>query len=142
MTALHNLAVEASVGGRGVVMLDPAGGLAELSVTVQHLDGCADIAIVGDLDISTTMLLRSRLERLLLAGHRDVRINASGLRFMDAAGLGVLLQARDQLRELDGTLILHSVQNLPLRLIEICGLLDTLTDTRRDSDLPETGMTR
>jgi hypothetical protein len=40
-------------------MLDPARGLAELSLTVQHLDGRAELTIVGDLDISTTPLLRT-----------------------------------------------------------------------------------
>jgi anti-sigma B factor antagonist len=123
-------------------MLDPAGAMAELSVTVQYLDGRADIAVVGELDISTTALLRSRLERLILAGHRQLRINASGLRFLDAAGIGVLVQIRNQVEELGGFLLLHSLQNLPLRLIELCGLLDTLTEVGRDSDLPETGKTR
>jgi anti-anti-sigma factor len=123
-------------------MFDPTTGLAELSVTVQHLDGRAELALVGELDISTIALLRRRLERLIMDGHREMRLNASGLRFIDASGVGALLQIQHQVQELGGHLALHSVQRLPLRLIDLCGVLDALVDTRRSSDLPETGKTR
>ena len=121
---------------------EPTGtGVAALTVSVSHLDGHAEVVLVGDLDMATSPLLRAELDRLIGAGQRQLRINASGLRFLDAAGVSGLVQAQQRVRERDGDLRLYAVRGLPVRTLTICGLLDTLTDADA-VDVIDRSMTR
>lgn len=120
----------ARVTGRaGVAIVQvPDSGSTELVVSVSNLDGCAEVVLVGELDIATAPILRARLGELIIDGHRDLRLNASGLLFLDAAAIGLLVETRQRLRELDGDLRLHGVHGLALRTLTICDLLEALTD--------------
>jgi anti-sigma B factor antagonist len=76
------------------------------------------IALAGDLDISSVDGLRSAVEQA--AGERPERITfeLSQLRFMDSAGIAVLLGAA---REVNGVRLLNPT--LPVRrVVELTGL--------------------
>ncbi len=100
----------------------------DLSVSVRHVDGHADVALAGELDLSTRALLRATVDRLIADGHRDLRINASQLRFLDASGVGALLDSQQRLRELGGDLTLYAIHDLPLRTLTVCGLFEAMTE--------------
>ena len=106
----------------------PDSGSTDLVVSVSHLDGCVEVVLVGELDIATAPMLRARLGELIIDGHRDLRLNASGLLFLDAAGVGLLVETGQRLGELGGDLRLHGVHGLALRTLSICDLLEVLTD--------------
>ncbi|WP_435745055.1 STAS domain-containing protein [Nocardioides sp. SYSU DS0663] len=67
-----------------------------LTVTTALLDRSALFVIEGELDLAGTDLVPSRFEALLAAGVESVVIDLSGVTFLDAAGLSVLLACREQ----------------------------------------------
>lgn len=96
-------------------------------VVVQHLDGHAELLLIGELDIATAPILLGAIDRLVLDGQRDVRLNLSGLTFLDAAGLGALVAAAQQLAGLGGRLIVAGARGTPLRVLTIFGMAESLT---------------
>ena len=100
-----------------------------LSVHHRHLDGHAELVLSGELDIATGPILQQRLDALVANGSRDVRLNLSALTFLDAAGVSTLVTARQDLERLGGRLSLRRANGMPLRVLGICGVLDTFTMT-------------
>jgi anti-sigma B factor antagonist len=111
-------------------------GTEQLTVTLQHLDGYAEVVLIGDLDVATVPDLRAVLNGLIAEGHIDLRLNVSGLAFMDATGVGALVEVRARLASLGGQLSLMFVHGLPERILGICGLLDVFTQSRSTTVTP------
>lgn len=98
--------------------------VSELTVAVQHLDGHAEVLLIGDLDYASAPDLRRALDQLIIEGHRDLRINVSALAFLDAAGIGALTDIRVRLAKLHGRLSLRGVRGIPRRALTACGLVE------------------
>lgn len=113
---------------------------ANLAVSVRGVDGYAEVVLTGELDLLTAPMLRAQLAALILDGHRQVRVNASGLTFLDAAGVGSLVEAQQQFRALNGELRLYNVHGLPLRTLTICHLVTAMTSSA--DGVPERGRHR
>jgi anti-anti-sigma factor len=109
---------------------------ANLAASVRDVDGHAEVVLTGELDLLTAPMLRAHLHALIRDGHRQVRVNASGLTFLDAAGIGSLIEAQRQLRALNGDLRLHNVHGLPLRTLTICHLVTAMTSSAEASPVP------
>jgi anti-sigma B factor antagonist len=105
-------------------MVIPRSGRSVLAVVVQHLDGHADVLVIGELDINSVSQLRAGIDELISHGHRDLRLNLSALTFCDAGGLGVLVELRTRLQELGGDLTVSHATGIPLRLLTVCRMLD------------------
>jgi anti-anti-sigma factor len=112
-------------------------GSAPFTVSVQHLDGHADVVATGELDLATAPALQRTFDQLVQDGHRDLRLNCSALRFLDATGIAVLMQIQRDARELGGGLVLTDVSGSPRRVLDICGLLGVLTDGAHEAGLAE-----
>ena len=95
-----------------------------LTVTVAHLDGHAEVVLIGDLDFASAPQLRRSLEQLIDEGHRQLRINITALTFLDAAGIGALTGIRVRLADHGGQLRLIGVRGIAHRALTACGLLD------------------
>jgi anti-anti-sigma factor len=80
------------------------GSSRELTVDSAVRATSIDIALAGELDMAAAFRLESELERLLATPGIDaVVLDLGDVRFLDSAGLGVLLSIRDRARrqELD-----------------------------------------
>jgi anti-sigma B factor antagonist len=63
-----------------------------LQLSAQRQDGTATVAVGGELDIATIDELRSFVAGVLVSGHsRFLIVDVSGLSFIGASGLGMLL---------------------------------------------------
>jgi anti-sigma B factor antagonist len=81
------------------------------------------ITVVGDLDLSSVERLRAVVAPLLAERPAALTFDLAGLRFMDSAGIAVLLSAVSRLQEV-------RVRNPSLavrRLLELTGLTDVLS---------------
>lgn len=115
------------------------GPATSLRISLVHLDGHAEIALVGELDVLSATALAEYLEQLVNQGHRDLRLNLSALSFLDAAGAGQLVSCHRDLRDLGGRLTLVAVSGTPLRILTLCGLLNTFgVDTHGSDQLTPT----
>lgn len=65
-----------------------------LVVSVDDIGSPVVVTVSGDIDLSSAPLLEGRLNDLVDAGHSQILINASGLTFFDASGLGMLIRVQ------------------------------------------------
>jgi anti-sigma B factor antagonist len=72
-----------------------------------------DKIYVGD-----ASLLRDDLLELMDQGVTDLRIDLSGLSYIDSSGLGTLVTINKRAKEKHGKLVLTGAQGLPLDLIK------------------------
>jgi anti-anti-sigma factor len=93
-----------------------------MSFSIINLDSGARVSIGGNLDGATLPGLRMEVASLLGARPAVVELDLSHLRFVDNAGLGVILSFIKRLYAQGGALVLPSVEAQPLALFELLQL--------------------
>lgn len=98
--------------------------------TIFHYDVVDDrslhvVQVYGELDLLHADEFRREL--VAIAGS-TVRVDLSGLRFIDSTGLTVLLAARDEIISLGHGFELRGASGVVRRVFEITGLAHLLTD--------------
>ncbi|MFJ9444967.1 STAS domain-containing protein [Kitasatospora sp. NPDC101235] len=101
------------------------------------------VRVRGEIDLDTAPALRCELERAL-AEHHVVVLDLSQVTFMDCAGLGALVQARNQADHSGRRLVLHGTGRPVARLLKLTGLTRRLAPapgpaTGRAPSTPYTG---
>src|SRR4051812_2499354 len=84
----------------------------------------ASVVLAGEIDLAVAPALRAHLGALCDGGARSVELEASGVTFIDSAGLSVLVAIDRRCREGKGGLTLRSPSPVVLRTLQIAGLLD------------------
>jgi anti-anti-sigma factor len=111
--------------------IDGAAGPSGLGI--QHIaavDGSVVVRVVGELDLHSAPELRVALDRLAATTRLTV-LDLSATRFIDCAGLGVVLHAARTSRARRWSFILARERSAPVtRLIELAGVGSALTDER------------
>lgn len=99
----------------------PAGELMSVeTVGLDHLR--AHVRVTGDLDMSTGAPLWAVLESHLAAGRRYLRLDMSGVSFVDAATLTGIAQVHHSALAERGRLLLTGVRPPVARVFELTGL--------------------
>ena len=83
--------------------------------------GVRQIAVEGELDLSTAKELREALDRA--AGYPIVLIDLSECEFIDSTGFSIIIHADHAMKEEDRRLALFGATDQAHRAIEIMGLL-------------------
>ena len=87
----------------------------------------AVVRLRGELDLATgDALLRVLADALSCDGVQRVEVDLADLDFLDASGVGVLLSFRSQAEAQGKTVGLRRVAGLPLRVLEVTGVLGLL----------------
>ena len=90
--------------------------------------GTARLAVVGEIDLSTTDMLRARLLNVFTALHpHRIEVDLAGVTFMDRGGLTVLIVAGDIAARSGCQLRITNPQPLVRRILDLTGLLGVLT---------------
>ena len=94
-----------------------------LRVSLLRHGSVVQLTVAGELDLASAPELRRRLAALTDArGPLQVQVDASGLSFVDVAGLDVLLDAAAALRRAGGSLRITRASRVMARLVELLGL--------------------
>jgi anti-sigma B factor antagonist len=80
------------------------------------------VAVVGELDMTTSSELRRRVETSLRNGRESLVIDLSGLTHMDSSGLAALISAHQLTQERRGRLALVITSESVRRTVEVRGL--------------------
>jgi len=115
----------------------PVGEL--MSVETVGLDRLrAHVRVAGEIDMSTGAPLWAVLHSHLAAGRKFLRLDLSGVSFLDAAALSGIVHAHHDASERRGTLVLTGVHRRIARLLRLTGLDDVLLigDDPRDVERP------
>jgi anti-anti-sigma factor len=88
-------------------------------------DGGGRLRFFGELDASEV----ARVRACLAGVDGDVELDCSGLSFIDAAGLGLLVELDAECRARDAKLLVINPSRCVIRLLELTGLDSVLTAT-------------
>jgi anti-sigma B factor antagonist len=104
---------------------DDAAG--RLSLDYRLDSGVAVVTVTGELDMSTSGLLREGLLRVLTDEHRrGVVVNLAGVTFIDSTGTGVLVGVLHRVRTTDGRLAVAAPSRAARIILDIAGLAKIL----------------
>jgi len=99
----------------------------DVSVVSRTVDGRTIVDVTGEVDVYTAPTLREKLSSLVDAGHIDLVVNLTEVRFMDSTGLGLLVGVLKRLRGLDGRLQLVIDSERLLKVFRITALTQVFT---------------
>jgi anti-anti-sigma factor len=85
------------------------------------------VCLEGEHDAFTAPGLCESLERAIASGGADLVVDLSRVEFMSAATVGVLVQARGELRRRSRSLVVRSPSPIACRVLDICGLSELVT---------------
>ncbi len=106
-------------------MTDAAAG-ASFVVEPSAEPGSIRLVVAGEVDVATSPDLRRALFGIVDSGATRIEVDFADLRFIDSSGLGVLVAARNRLRETghEHALSLGRLPDPIRRVFEITGLDD------------------
>jgi anti-sigma B factor antagonist len=104
----------------------------QFQASIRPVGNVAILDLSGGITVSGGAgLLRSKIQELLAAGHKNVLLNLRDLTYMDSAGIGELVSVCTTLRNLGGDLKLVNPQarivNL-LKMTKLTGVFATFAD--------------
>jgi anti-sigma B factor antagonist len=80
----------------------------------------------GEHDVSTVAALSQTMARAIALDDGDLVIDLSGVQFMDAATVGVIIRARDFLELQSRSLALRAPSSCAARILDLCDLAELL----------------
>nr|WP_210737507.1 STAS domain-containing protein [Cellulomonas hominis] len=99
----------------------------DVSVASRTVEGRTVVDVTGEIDVYTAPALREKLTSLVDAGHVDLVVNLTEVRFMDSTGLGLLVGILKRVRGLDGRLQLVIDSERLLKVFRITALTQVFT---------------
>jgi len=82
----------------------------------------ATVVLDGEIDIATAPAIRRILLAAISGGNVQLAVNMSGVTFIDAAGIGVLVAAANRARQAGGGLSLLAPSRQVRRLLDVLHL--------------------
>jgi anti-anti-sigma factor len=79
----------------------------------------AAVALSGDLTFTDHVVFREIADRLALSSARAITIDVANLKFIDSAGLGMLLIAREEAGKTNRALVLRGAKGQVKRMFEL-----------------------
>jgi anti-sigma B factor antagonist len=94
----------------------------------------ATVVLDGEIDIATAPAIRRLLMAAISGGDAHLAIDISGVTFVGAAGIGVLVAAANKAREAGGSLSLLAPSPQVQRLLDVLHLDGNLRAAQRPAD--------
>jgi anti-sigma B factor antagonist len=104
-----------------------------MTTTVVSNPPSATIALGGEIDISSCPAIRRCLMAAISGGNVQLAVDMSGVTFIDAAGIGVLVAAANRARAAGGGLSLLAPSRQAHRLLDILHLDAILPAAQRSA---------
>ena len=91
-------------------------------------DGSPVVWLQGEHDAFTAADVSEALELAQASVHGDVVVDVSGVQFMGAATVRIIMRTRARLIQADRSLVLRSPSCRTLRVLDLCGFGPAITD--------------
>jgi anti-anti-sigma factor len=98
----------------------------ELTIRTLRDGSTATVSAAGEIDLSTVDELRSAVTDAASDGTEKLRLDLTGIEFIDSTGLGGLLELRSTLRSRNVTLEIDAGEGPVRQAMEITGLSELL----------------
>ena len=86
-------------------------------------DGRCELQLEGELDLWSVERLQALLQRVA-GDNAAILVGLEGCNFVDSTGIALFLQARRQLEDEGGRLVLYGCSDQVLRIFTVAGLAD------------------
>jgi anti-sigma B factor antagonist len=107
--------------------MEPAEAVGGLRLENRMDSGITVVTVTGEIDISTSALLREHLLRVITDGpDRSLVVNLAGVSFIDSTGTGVLVGVWHRVRATDASLALAAPSRQARGILDITGLTKVL----------------
>ncbi len=93
-----------------------------LTVTATNDQGTGRLALVGEIDLSTSHLLVDAIDAAIESGATTVVLDFGEVTFVNSTGLGAMVAATKRLRQLGGDLVLRHFRGIPASALATTGL--------------------
>ncbi|MEA2157684.1 MAG: anti-sigma factor antagonist [Solirubrobacteraceae bacterium] len=101
-------------------------GPVQLTITEQREDAQLRLVLGGELDILTAVQFSAHMDEIVRRGHGDVAVDLRSLRFVDSAGLHILLNSQRRLIRGGRRLTVWCRPGPVARAIQLARLSETL----------------
>ena len=88
-----------------------------LHVEVTYADRITVVVVTGEIDADSVIALQTPLSELSPQSH--IRVDMSGVRFMDCRGLSVIVSQRIKMTEAGGSIHIRHASPAVLRIVQI-----------------------
>jgi len=105
-----------------------------LATRVTERNGCALVAVDGELDLSTAEQLEEALGPAIHDATGPIVLDVAALRFCDSAGLAVLVRTHNQLSDQGRRLVIAGPSGPVLRVLELSGLNQVIATATNPDD--------
>jgi len=103
-----------------------------MEITKKQKKAIMEIIVKGRIDSYWSGQLSDAIKETIRDGHHDIHLNMQDVEFMSSAGVRVLLQFYKQLDRVNGIFTVINPSNQVRDLLEMSGLLDLLTQRKKD----------
>ncbi len=100
-----------------------------MSIKSRVNDGILIVQVNKEINIQTSQDLRKSLQKLVSAEQNRVIVDLKNCDFIDSSGIGGLLSVQNLLKNIDGRLVLCSLQPRAMRVIQLTDLEEILEIT-------------
>lgn len=101
-----------------------------MQITTQKENNCCIIALNGDLDASSAILLDNELKKALEGMEKKILVDCEQLNYISSAGLGVFMSYLQEIEEKKASLVIYNLSDKVKKVFEILGLDDLLKITK------------
>jgi anti-sigma B factor antagonist len=101
---------------------------------VSHEGDRTVVWLSGEQDIATVPQLTSTVVQAMAFDDADLVVDMSGVTFMAAGTIGVLIAARNDLRQQSRSLVFRAPSKSARRVLELCGIVDLVSPHAVGSD--------
>lgn len=98
-----------------------------MKVTAQPADTTLTLALDGELDASSAVVLDTELNKPELLSYKKVLIDCQKLSYISSAGLGVFISHLQRLQDSKVKLVFYNMQEKVFNVFEILGLDSLMT---------------
>lgn len=101
--------------------------MTDLTYSVEQSGATAVGVLAGEIDLASVESLEAAIAATEATAAKDVVLDMSGVTFLDSSGLRVLVTANERLSATGGRLVIRRPSPSVMRVLEITGLLSTIS---------------
>jgi anti-anti-sigma factor len=94
----------------------------ELKIMEEVLPEFVSVGLCGEVDISSSQTFKDKLYKLIEDHKKNIKLDCTGLTYIDSTGLGILVGALKKTKQSDNTIIIKGLKDNIKKLFYITGL--------------------
>jgi anti-sigma B factor antagonist len=95
----------------------------EMLLRANGPDGFDTVSLKGDCDLYSAPALRKAIVHRIEGGTRKLRLDFSGVQYLDSTGVGSIIQIMKAIKTVNGTITFRGLDGAPKRVLEMSNVI-------------------